>query len=120
VQAHRIVVADDNRDAAETLAELLRLSGHEVRCAVNGLQAMTLFHEFHPDVVVLDISMPLIDGREVARQIRAVDDHRHTLLIALSGWSRQCDREESIASGFDHYLVKPVDLETVNRLVTNQ
>ncbi len=91
--AHRILVADDNADSAESMALLLGFDGHEVRCATDGVEALRLYEEFRPDVVVLDISMPLMDGYEVARRIRALDPLRHPLLIAVSGWARGSDVE---------------------------
>lgn len=110
---HRILIADDNADSADSMALLLGFEGHEVRCARDGIEALRLYEEFQPDVVLLDISMPRMDGREVARRIRALDIPRKTLLIAVSGWARGSDIEESLASGFDHHLSKPVEPRVV-------
>jgi len=112
----RIVIADDNSDSAEMLEVLLRLRGHEVRCAADGNAAMQFFHQDRPDAMLVDITMPGIDGREVARRVRSEDGGRSVLLVAISGWARPSDVEESLASGFDHHLVKPVDMETLERL----
>lgn len=105
----RILVADDNVDSAESMALLLQFLGHEVRWVTDGVEALRVYFELQPDVVLLDISMPLMDGREVARRIRAADPDRQVLLIALSGWARGTDVEDSLACGFDHHLAKPVD-----------
>jgi CheY-like chemotaxis protein len=112
----RILIADDNRDTVESFAALLSLEGHEVVSARNGVEALALFNEFSPDIVVLDISMPLLDGREVARLIRAQTDRR-VLLIALSGWARCTDIARSLQSGFDHHLIKPVEFRDILRLL---
>src|SRR5262245_51695994 len=114
---HKILVADDNMDAAATLAALLSLEGHEVRCAHDGLEALRVYEEFAPDVVMLDISMPRLDGLEVARRIRARKPARRVLLLALWGWARRRDAESSIACGFDYHLNKPVEFKTVSQLL---
>jgi len=113
----RILVADDDMDSTEVLAILLNLYGHEVRCAGDGADALKVFAEFSPDAAVLDISMPGLDGREVARRIRATDTGRKVLLIALSGWARKLDTESSLAAGFDMHLVKPVDFQRIHDIL---
>src|SRR3982751_6470455 len=84
----RILVADDNRDAGETLAMLLRLDGHEVHVAIDGLEAVDMFGRVHPEVVILDIGMPGLSGHEVARRIRDLHSERPVILIAVTGWGQ--------------------------------
>jgi signal transduction histidine kinase/ActR/RegA family two-component response regulator len=105
----RILVADDNRDAAETLAEMLRMSGHEVSIALDGEQALQSFRTLHPDAALLDIGMPGMTGNEVAQAIRALPEGRDAMLVAITGWGQDRDREATRHAGFDHHLTKPVD-----------
>lgn len=114
----RILVVDDNADAAETLALLLRARGHEVRVAYDGSSALELCREFHPQAALLDIGLPQIDGYELARRLRN-EHQRRLLLIALTGYGRDDDRRLSEDAGFDHHLVKPVDFPTVEALLTD-
>jgi PAS domain S-box-containing protein len=113
----RILVADDNRDAAESLAVLLRLEGHEVMVADDGPSALRVFDEQRPDVALLDIGMPQMDGYEVARRIRSRVGGKRVLLIALTGWGQERDRAASREAGFDHHLVKPVETEVVTQII---
>jgi CheY-like chemotaxis protein len=113
----RILLADDNRDAAESLAIILRLEGHEVELAHDGAAALQLFAERQPDVALLDIGMPKTNGYEVARQIRAASNGREVLLIAITGWAQDSDRARSRAAGFDHHLTKPVEPDTLIELL---
>jgi CheY-like chemotaxis protein len=103
----RIVVADDNRDAANSLAMLLRLAGHEVRVAYDGTEVLEEA-EFEPEVVLLDLAMPGLDGYETARRLRAQPWGRRTALVAVSGWGQRQDRERTTELGFVGHLVKPV------------
>jgi signal transduction histidine kinase len=103
----RIVVADDNRDAANSLAMLLRLAGHEVRVAYDGTEVLEEA-EFEPEVVLLDLAMPGLDGYETARRLRAQPWGRRTALVAVSGWGQRQDRERTAELGFVGHLVKPV------------
>jgi CheY-like chemotaxis protein len=109
--ARRILVADDNRDALESLARLLELSGHEIHKAVDGVQALEAATRERPDLVLLDIGMPGMDGYEVARRIRAQPWGREATLIALTGWGQDTDRTRSREAGFDSHCVKPLDLQ---------
>src|SRR4030095_7831977 len=104
----RIVVADDNKDSAESLFLLLRLVGNDVRTAHDGLEAFELIEAFRPDAALLDIGMPRLNGYDVARSIRAEPWGRRVLLIALTGWGQDDDRRRSADAGFDHHLVKPI------------
>ena len=109
---HRVLVADDNRDSAESLADLLRLDGYDVRIASSGPEALKIARAERIGMLILDIGMPGMTGYEVAERIRRdeVGADRHVLLIALTGWGRQEDIERAHAAGFDHHLRKPVEL----------
>jgi PAS domain S-box-containing protein len=113
----RILLADDNRDAAESLAIILRLEGHEVELAHDGAAALQSFAAKTPDVALLDIGMPKTNGYEVARQIRSHPDGQDVLLIAITGWAQDSDRAHSRAAGFDHHLTKPVEPDTLIQLL---
>lgn len=115
--ALRIMVVDDNVDAAATLAELLTLTGHTVQLANSGARAVALAASFLPDVMFLDIGMPGMNGYQTARALRAVPDHEALLLVALTGWGGEDDRVQTSAAGFDHHLTKPVDLDAMLRLL---
>jgi signal transduction histidine kinase len=109
----RVLVVDDNQDATETLQTLLESLGATVAAAGNGRDALAVFERFEPDVVLLDIGMPGMDGYEVARRIRELPVGGSTPLIAVTGWGQQEDVRRCFEAGFDHHLVKPLD---VNRL----
>jgi len=116
--SRRILIVDDSRDGGESLATLLRVLGAEVALAHSGRHALDCVDTFKPDVVLLDIGMPGMDGYEVARRIRANPANRHISLIALTGWGQDEDRRRSVAAGFDHHLVKPADIEQLRQLLT--
>ncbi len=105
----RILVADDNRDAADSLAMLLELQGHETRVAYDGREALEVFAAFHPEIVLLDIGMPELNGYEVAERIRLAPGGRAVVLAALTGWGQQQDKRQAKSAGFDHHFAKPVD-----------
>ena len=113
----RILVADDNRDAADSLAFMLRLAGHEVRIAYDGQQAIDMAEAFRPALALIDIGMPRLNGYETARRLRAKPYGETMLLIALTGWGQADDRNRSLAAGFDHHMVKPVDPSMLERLL---
>jgi CheY-like chemotaxis protein/two-component sensor histidine kinase len=115
----RILVVDDNRDAADSLAMLLRTTGNDIRTAYDGLEAVQVASEFRPDVVLLDIGLPKIDGHEVAQRIRKEPWGRPMCLIAVTGWSDETDRARSRAAGFDHHLVKPLDTGHLAQLLAS-
>lgn len=115
----RILVTDDNQDAADSLALLLRSLGHDVQVVYNGSTALERLVSFKPNVVVLDIGMPDMDGYEVARRIRQHPDGKNVLLIALTGWGQNEDRRHTREAGFDHHLVKPVGIETLQALLAS-
>ncbi len=113
----RILVADDNPDALESLATLLELGGHEVFSAANGALALESAERNLPEVALLDIGMPKLDGYEVARRIRAQPWGRTITLVALTGWGQDSDRRRSGEAGFDSHLVKPLDLDKLMELL---
>jgi PAS domain S-box-containing protein len=113
----RILLADDNRDAAESLAIILRLEGHQVDLAHDGQEALDQFAARCPDVALLDIGMPRHDGYEVARQIRAADKGKNVMLIAVTGWAQDSDKAQSRAAGFDHHLTKPIEPDALIGLI---
>ena len=108
-----VMIVDDNIDSAQTLAELLRMSGFHPHVAHDGARALQLADECRPEVALLDIGLPGMDGREIARRIRTRPWGRQALLIALSGWGSDGDRRQSLDAGFDHHLVKPVALDAL-------
>ncbi|RYZ06988.1 MAG: hybrid sensor histidine kinase/response regulator [Comamonadaceae bacterium] len=113
----RILVADDNRDAAETLAMLLEVMGHEVRRADDGEAALQLLASFDAQLVLLDIGMPKLNGYDTCRRIRSAPDGSGRTVVAITGWGQPRDLERSSAAGFDHHLVKPIDLQALNGLL---
>lgn len=115
--SRKILIADDNQDALETLGALLIAEGHEVHHAHDGENALRIWHEQHPDVCLLDIGMPKMTGYEVARQIRASAEGSSTLLLALTGWGQSQDRQASLKAGFDHHLTKPVSPKQISQLL---
>jgi CheY-like chemotaxis protein len=109
----RILVADDNRDAAQTLAIMLAYDGHDVRTAYDGLEVLAIGQLFDPDVILLDIGMPVLDGYQTAKQIRERPWGRDVYLVALTGWGQDEDREAARVQGFQHHLVKPASPEKI-------
>lgn len=118
LQHRRILVVDDNTDAADTLAVLVELLGAEVHVARDGPAALVETESFHPHAVLLDIGMPGMNGYEVARRIRRMPGLETVRLIALTGWGEEEDRRLAQDSGFDHHLVKPVDVATLSTLLS--
>jgi len=119
VAAKRVLVVDDNIDAAATLELLLKSLGHDTCAAYDGHQALRLADEFDPDVVLLDIGMPGLDGYEVARRLRALKRERPMRIVAITGWGQDADRRRSREAGFDVHLVKPVDPTLLTRVIGN-
>lgn len=113
----RILVADDNRDAAESLATMLRMSGNEVHIAHDGLETFERTEALKPDVVVMDIGMPRMNGRDATRRIRAQPWGRDVVVVALTGWSQEADRRLSREAGCDDHLLKPVDIAQLEELI---
>jgi signal transduction histidine kinase/CheY-like chemotaxis protein len=116
----RILIADDNRDAAASLAMLLELQGHEVRVAHLGRTALSLAQAYRPDTAVLDIGMPDLSGYEVARLLRQEPWAENMYLIALTGWGQDADRRQAMDAGFDQHMVKPVDSDALGALLATR
>jgi PAS domain S-box-containing protein len=115
----RILVVDDNRDSAESLATLLRLLGNDVRTAYEGRQALVVAGSYRPDLVLLDLGLPGLNGYEVARQVRSLPGLADSAIIALTGFGTNEDRALTRLSGFDDHLVKPVDFDSLKQLLTS-
>jgi CheY-like chemotaxis protein len=115
----RIMVVDDIEDTAASMAEVLDLWGYPVKIACDGFKALELARVFQPDVVLLDIGLPGMDGYEVARRLRQEHADRPMLLAAMTGYGQEQDREATRAAGFDHHLVKPVDLAMLRQLLAH-
>ena len=113
------MVADDNKDAAATMATLLELMGHEVRYVYDGQAAVVAAAEFHPQVVLLDIGMPILNGYEACKKIRAQTGGPAMTLIACTGWGQADDLRSSKEAGFDQHLVKPVDPGALGELLAS-
>jgi two-component system, chemotaxis family, CheB/CheR fusion protein len=113
----RILIADDNRDALDSLANLLQLAGHEVHKALDGEQALQSAAQLRPEILLLDIGMPGMDGYEVARRLRSQPWGSKLLLVALTGWGQDNDRRRSREAGFDSHWVKPLDLDKLSQLL---
>ena len=116
---HKVLIADDNRDAADSLTILLQGDGHDVRQAYDGNAAFALAETFRPDTMLLDIGMPGLSGYEVAERIRAQPWGRDVTLIALTGWGQAQDKQRAMAAGFDHHATKPVDPERLQSMVAS-
>jgi PAS domain S-box-containing protein len=116
-QARRVLVVDDNADAAEMLATLLSMDGHDVRTAASGPAALEILNDFHPHIAFLDIGLPGMSGYELARRIRSDSRLAGITLIAVTGWGQDEDRRQSKEAGMDHHLTKPVDTREVQAFV---
>jgi DNA-binding response OmpR family regulator len=112
-----ILVVDDDRDSAETLAVLLRVEGYRAETAYDGIEALRVAESCQPQLVLLDISMPEIDGFDVAAKLRERTWARNVRVVAITGWNRVDDRERARMAGFDEYLVKPLDLERLKAVL---
>jgi PAS domain S-box-containing protein len=113
----RILVADDNRDSADSLAMLLTLMGNDVRTANDGAEAVDMAYTFRPEVILLDIGMPKLNGYEACRRLREQPGGETLVIIALTGWGQDEDKRRSMAAGFDHHMVKPVDTGALEKLL---
>jgi CheY-like chemotaxis protein len=113
----RVLVVDDNADAADSLARLLSMDGYEVRVANGGIEALHEAEAFRPDVMLLDIGLPMMNGYDVARRIRREPWGAAVRLVALTGWGQEEDRRRSREAGFDDHVVKPVDPNSLRSLL---
>jgi CheY-like chemotaxis protein len=117
--AHRILIADDNRDAAESMGMLLRLMGNDVRTVFDGVEAVEEAETFRPDLILLDIGMPKLNGYDAARRIREKGWSQDTTLVALTGWGREDDKRKAAEAGFDRHFTKPIDPAVLERLIAD-
>ena len=113
----RILIVDDNHDSADSLASLLSAAGHDVRTLYDGPSASLVAEDFRPQVVLLDIGLPQMNGYEVARQLRKSAELRNVILVAFTGYGRDEDRQQTREAGFDYHLVKPLDAEALERII---
>lgn len=116
--ARRVLLVDDNRDATDTLAMLLELMGHEVRTAHDGPHALQAGQEFRPEVVLLDIGLPGMNGYEVCRRLREQPWGRDAFVVALTGWGQAEDQRQASEAGFDRHVVKPVEEAELQQLLS--
>ena len=114
----RVLIVDDSVDTAATMAMLLNESGHEVQIAHDGPTALQVAGDYRPEVVILDIGLPGLNGYEVARQLRQHPLLGGAMLIAMTGYGQESDRQRAVAAGFDHHLVKPANFATIQRLLS--
>ena len=114
-----MLVVDDKRDAAETLALLIRVSGHEVQLAFDGAEAVDIIENWIPDIAFIDIGLPRMNGYDVARRIRQQSRLNSVVLIAHSGYGQETDRQRAREAGFDDHLVKPADNEADRRALSS-
>jgi CheY-like chemotaxis protein len=115
----QILIADDNADSAESLAEVLRLAGHHVHVAFDGAQALEIFVRAKPRLALLDVGMPNLSGLDVARSIRAMQHGQDITLIAISGWGQELDRQNALQAGFDQHMTKPVDPKALYAMISD-
>ncbi|HYC38825.1 MAG TPA: response regulator [Usitatibacter sp.] len=118
-QPPRVLVVDDNQDAADSLATLLGVMGYEVRIAYDGPEAIAAADEFRPAVALLDIGLPKLSGYDIARHVR--EEHgEEVLLVAITGWGQEDDRRKAQEAGFDHHFTKPADFEVLLELIDQE
>ena len=113
----KVLIVDDNRDSAELLAVLLEHDGHETRLAHDGLEALERAGPFAPDIILLDIGLPKLNGYETCRRLRALQAYGSVTIVAISGWGQVEDRRRSDDAGFDAHLVKPVEYQALKALL---
>lgn len=115
---HQVLVVEDNEDAAEALATLVQLLGHEARTAHDGPDALAMVDDYRPDLALIDIGLPGMDGYELARRLRERIDLASAVLVALTGYGGEADRLRSQAAGFDRHMLKPVDFSALSALLS--
>jgi CheY-like chemotaxis protein len=113
-----VLIADDNHDAAVSLSMLLQSMGHETRVVHDGIEAVEEAEVFHPDIVLLDLGMPRLDGYGTARKIASRPWAADTQIVAVTGWGQDADRKRAKAAGFHRHLVKPVDLDALRQVMS--
>jgi CheY-like chemotaxis protein/two-component sensor histidine kinase len=116
--ARRILVVDDNRDSADSLVQLLKLTGNETQTAYDGLEAVAAAETFRPDAMLLDVGLPKFNGHEACRRIREQPWGKNIIIVALAGWGQDEDRQKSKETGFSGHMVKPVELKALHALLT--
>jgi CheY-like chemotaxis protein len=117
ISPKRLLVVEDNHDVAQMLSEVLHIYGYATRVAYDGISALEVAKSFRPDVALVDIGLPAMDGYQLARRLRQLPELRKTRLFAVTGYGQLADRMRSAQAGFDRHLVKPVDLEELRRLI---
>jgi CheY-like chemotaxis protein len=115
--AKRVLVVDDNVDAAASLMMLLQMGGHEVKSASDGVEAVDIASTFSPQIIFMDLGMPRMDGLEASRRIRALKNGRSIVIVALTGWGQEADRKRTRNAGIDHHLVKPVSIQELEHVL---
>lgn len=113
----RVFIVDDNEDAAELMAEALELKGHVAAISFNAVTALKAIPQFSPDVILLDIGLPIIDGYELAQQLRQIPELATVRLFAITGYSTRWHQQRSVECGFDLHLTKPIELEVLDSLI---
>jgi len=113
----RVLIVDDNEDATSMISALLKQSGHDTRVASNGPHALEIAHEFEPNIVFLDIGLPGLDGFQVARRLRKIPACERIPIVAVTGYSRESDRQRAFRSGFTEHFAKPIDPHALVRAV---
>jgi CheY-like chemotaxis protein len=113
----RVLVVDDNVDSVASLQMMLRIMGHDVRVAHDGAEAVEVALAFEPELVLLDIGLPRLNGYEVAREIRKQPRGKESVIVAVTGWGQEEDRRRSSEAGFDHHIVKPVEPSAIERIL---
>jgi CheY-like chemotaxis protein len=116
-EARRVLIVDDNVDAADSVAMLLQAAGFSVRCVYDGMSALSVAHAFQPDIFVLDIGLPDITGYEVAKRLRTIPPFAHTPIVAVTGYGQESDRKRSREAGIDHHMTKPVDPDSLKAVL---
>lgn len=113
----RILIVDDNEASAQTIGWMVELSGHDYRIATKASTALEIAREFVPELVLLDIGMPDVDGYTICRQMKGIPELKNAVFAAQTGWSQEEHRIKAKEAGFDHHLVKPVSLETLQKII---
>ncbi|HSE38324.1 MAG TPA: ATP-binding protein [Blastocatellia bacterium] len=119
VKPRRILIVDDNADSAETMALLLKLSGHEIEMAHDGERALMTARQFQPEIILLDVGLPGMHGYEVAERLRSLPENKNLVIVALTGYGQERDRQRAMEAGFDYHFVKPIDFQRLESLINS-